>query len=258
MSTPATAPPTVPAIPDTGKLELSVVNVQEQYGSLVITTDADVVTAKAGLDTVAQLKGDPIITDLDKAVKASNDLHKSLISIRNRVMNPLDLVEKFLRSGLTAFIERREKEAEQRRLQIEAENKRKHEAEVKAALEAQKKALEEANPWEEAPASPPPPPAPLPPPVARVAMPVAGLSSRKLPPKAELEEWEEKGVHGAGFKKLVLAAAEKLKNNDDSLLQYLDFNQVAANEDARRWGKVVAEEKIPGITVVIAKTTVRR
>lgn len=258
MSTPATPPPPLPAIPDTQALELSVINLQTQYGQLVINSDNDIVTANGVLDTIDGIRKDKVSVDLNKAITGANAVHKFLTGLRTRFLDPLDKLDKDLRSGIAGYLKRKEDAAEALRKQQEAENLRKHEEEVRLAQEAQKRALEEANPWEDAPAPVPVPKAPAPPPVARVTMPVTGLGKRKLPAKAELQEWEEKGVHGAGFKALLTACAERLKNNDESLLGYFSFNQVAANGDAQRWGKTVMEEKVPGVTVVIGETMVRR
>ncbi len=238
-------------VPDTKELELQVVNVQQQYGTLVINTDEDILTAKAGLDAVAALREDPVITKLDTAVKNANDLHKLLIDIRKRVTGRLDVIDQFLRKAITAFDDRRAAEAEVRRKALAAENERKHQEQLAAA----KLEEEEAAPWE-APAPPPPPPPP-PPPVVRAALPT-GLSKRKLPPKAVIREFEEKGVFGAGYRALLKETVARMEKGDDSLLRYHLPNQVALNDDAGRWNKEVFEEKVPGVDVVVGSTTVRR
>jgi hypothetical protein len=225
--------------PDTSELQPRILALEE-LRNLKITDAATLQAAKDGIDACAELQKHETLTKISTACAEANSLHKTLTALRDSFLDPIESISRYLRGTVARYLEDQERLALERHLQEQAEL-------------ADKQAEEERDPWEQAPE-----PSSVKVSLAPSKPLVTGLSLRKLPKKAEIVGYAEKGVFSEGFKLLVLAAAEKLKQGDDSMLVFLEPNGVALTARAREWGKKIFEERIPGVVVIDDKKTVSR
>lgn len=236
------APANTVPVPDVTALMPRVVHLSELL-KLHVTDDETAKLAGEGIETCAQIRAEEKLVELDKACRAANALHKYLTGLRGSVVDPLDTVDRYLRTQLANFQQRRERAAK------ELEEKLKREQEEKTRAQE-----EERDPWDEEEHAIP---ATIPH-ISVPALPVAGLGLKKKPTTAIIEGFEERGVVSEGFIKLVTHIAIEAAAGDTSLMVYLLPNQTALTQAARQWGKKITEERLPGVIVIDDAKTISR
>jgi len=212
---------TIIQAPDTTACKLEVVKL-ESYLQLRISSDADLLKAREGLNAIAHQKTQIEYLFRKPLADAAAAL-ESLRELRNTFTDPLERIDQYVRSEILRHSNELAAAADKVRLELE-----------------KKAAEEQADPWEVErivpgratiiPASPKTP------------------GVRKLPAKAIIKD----------FKKLVLAAAEAIQSGDDSFLEDLLPNEQNLSNKARMWGAEQFEKKRPGCEFFQGNTVTRR
>lgn len=119
--------------PDTSLVSTQVVELQS-YLYLNVTRQEDLFVAKAGLDAVAKQR--PVIVKLFAKAKAdARAALDSVTELENSFLDPLTKIDKHLRAQVLRYSEEQTAKAEELRKQLQAE--------------ADQKAAEECDPWDE-------------------------------------------------------------------------------------------------------------
>jgi hypothetical protein len=233
----ALAPVTISA-PDTKELVTKYNNEIRPLATYVVRSNEDYLEAqKAWMQ--AREWHDTVATELDPACDLAFRTHRALTGFRGMLQAPAVQVIEHMDQQIKAWSRKVEQErlAEEARLQREADEQHRRDVEAaEAAAKAQREldaAMDDLFGDDEAPEEPetqvevyiPPPPEPIRIPSSLPVM-VGGPKLADLPWTAVLENFDD----------LVLAAAERLKNGDRSLMEFIAFDEVAANKKAREIG----------------------
>lgn len=212
--------------PDTEAVSTQVVELR-QYLELKVSSVDGLSRAKEGLDAVAAQK--PIIVKLFAKAKAdARAALDSITELEDSFLNPLDVIDKHLRSQAKSFLDNQKLAVEALQKKIEA---------------ARREEEDERDPWDKRDLSDPQTTPVL---VPRVVS-VKGLSPRKLPARAVIKDKAA----------LIRAAAAGLEN-DASWLIYLDANETNLSARARQLGKENFEKMYPGCEFTQGSTITRR
>ncbi len=185
------------------------------------------------------------VEDLFKAAKsAAHQAHKAITSLESQLIAPADQIAAHMQNEILRWQREQERLRREEEARIAEEQRRIAEAEAARIAAERAKAIEELPPWEQEDflaANPEPAPAAIVE-IAPVRLPsavptiIGGPSTAKKPWEARLKD----------FKALVIAAGKRAEAGDESLLEFLDFNQVAANKKARELGADLGKV-IPGV-----------